>query len=138
MIRKGIEKDIALQRINKVNEAFPEALVRDYEQLMVNLELPDKKDIHVLAAAIKTNASLIITNNHKHFPSHYLDQFGIETKGPDDFFTDLIDLNHNSSLQAFKSLVLQKKNPPYDEFQVLEILRRNGLKGTADYLHSLL
>ena len=45
--------------------------------------------------------------------------------------TDIIDLNH-------EDLVLNKKNPPYDEFQVLDIFRRNGLKETADYLHTLI
>jgi len=49
-----------------------------------------------------------------------------------------IDLNHEISIKAFRDLVLNKKNPPYDEFQVLDIFRKNGLKNTADYLHSLI
>ena len=138
MVRKGIPKDEAFKRTVKVNSAFPDALVENYEPLIDTLKLPDNKDRHVLAAAIKTNASLIVTNNLKDFPKDYLSSFGLSAKRADDFFTDIIDLNHEMSIKAFRNLVLVKKNPPYDEFEVLEIFRNNGLKDTADYLHSLI
>lgn len=138
MIRKGIDKTEALHRAQKVNLAFPDALVQNYEPLIDTLQLPDIDDRHVLAAAIKTNANLIITNNLKDFPEEYLTSFGLKAKGPDDFLTDIIDLDHESSVQAFKKLVLTKKNPPYNEYDVLDIYRNNGLKDTANYLHALI
>lgn len=138
MKRKGITKDEAEKRANKINLAFPDALVINYTSLIKHLDLPDKDDRHVLAAAIKTNANLIITNNLKDFPDKYLASYGLKAKSPDDFLTNIIDLNPNLALKAFKKLVLNKRNPPYDEFEVLGILRNNGLKNTADYLHSLL
>jgi hypothetical protein len=98
--------------------------------------LPDIKDKHVLAAAIKTNASLIVTNNLKDFPKNYLASFGLSAKNADDFLTDIIDLNHDTSVRAFRDLVLNKKNPPLDNFEVLDIFRRNGLKDTAGFLHA--
>ena len=67
----------------------------------------------------------------------YLSSFGLKAKTPDDFFTDVIDLNHELSVQAFKKLVHNKKNSPYDEYDVLDIFRNNGLKDTADFLHAL-
>lgn len=138
MIRKGISRDEATKRTEKVNSAFPDALVKNYEPLIDTLKLPDTKDRHVLAAAIKTNASLIVTNNLKDFPADYLTDFGLSAKSADDFFTDIIDLNHEASLKAFRDLVLAKKKPPYDEFEVLNIFRNNGLQNTADYLHALI
>lgn len=96
------------------------------------------KDRHVLAAAIKTNANLIVTNNLKDFPEDYLTSFGLSVKNADDFFTDIIDLNHDTSVRAFRDLVLMKKNPPYDKYEVLDIFRNNGLSDTADYLHALI
>jgi hypothetical protein len=138
MIRKGISEKKAISRTRKVNEAFPDALVENYEPLIDMLELPDTKDKHVLAAAIKTNANLIVTNNLKDFPKYYLASFGLSAKCADDFFTDIIDLNNRISVKAFRKLVLNKKNPPYDAFEVLDIFRRNGLKNTADYLHALI
>jgi hypothetical protein len=121
-----------------MNSAFPDALVENYEPLIDSLNLPDTDDRHVLAAAIKTNANLIITNNLKDFPEEYLASFGLKAKCADDFFTDIIDINQELSIQAFKRLVLNKKKPPYDEYDVLDIFRNNGLKDTADYLHSLI
>jgi len=138
MIRKGISKEEANKRASVIDAAFPSALVENYESLICVLDLPDEKDKHVLAAAIKTNANQIVTNNLKDFPNDYLSTFGLSAKSPDDFFTDIIDLNHETSLKAFQDLVVNKKNPPYDEFEVLDILRNNGLKNTADYLHSLI
>jgi predicted nucleic acid-binding protein len=138
MIEKGIPEAEATNRAKKVDEAFPDALVKNYEPLIQTLTLPDVKDKHVLAAAIKTNANLIVTNNLKDFPKDYLATFGLSAKCPDDFFTDIIDLNHQTSVKAFTDLVINKKKPPYDQFQVLDILRNNGLKATADFLHSLI
>ncbi len=138
MIRKGVDQNEAYKRADKLNLAFPDALVKNYEPLIDTLKLPDQKDRHVLAAAIKTNANLIITNNLKDFPEEYLASFGLKAKCADDFLTDIIDLNQTLSLKAFKKLVLNKKNPPYNEFEVLDILRNNGLKETANYLHALI
>lgn len=61
MIRKGISEEDRSKRIYVVNEAFPNAMVENYEPLVEMLDLPDEKDKHVLAAAIKTNANLIVT-----------------------------------------------------------------------------
>lgn len=138
MKRKGVDKEEAQKRANVMNEAFPDALVQNYEALIESLNLPDIDDRHVLAAAIKTNANLIITNNLKDFPEEYLASFGLKAKTPDDFFTDIIDLNQELSVLAFQKLVLNKKNPPYDEYEVLDILRKNGLRDTADYIHTLI
>ena len=96
------------------------------------------KDCHVLAAAIKTNAHVIVTNNIKDFPEAVLKDYGIKAKTADDFLTDLIDLNGETAIEAFKEMVLHKRNPAMDEYAVLSLLKRNGLKDTANYLHTLL
>lgn len=138
MIRKGVSQDEALIRTLIANEAFPDALVKNYESLINTLTLPDIKDRHVLAAAIKTNANLIVTNNLKHFPREYLAGFSISVMDADEFFTFIIDMNQKISIKAFRDLVLNKKNPPLDNIQVLDIFRKNGLINTADYIHTLI
>jgi hypothetical protein len=35
-------------------------------------------------------------------------------------------------------MVLNKKNPDMDEYEILDCLRKNGLNETANYLHALL
>lgn len=138
MKRKGVSEEEALKRVEKANLAFPDALVTNYTGLIHNLSLPDAKDCHVLAAAIKTDANVIVTNNTKDFPEDYLASFGLAAKTADDFLTDIIDLNTDQAVKAFKQLVLNRRNPDLNEFEVLDILRKQGLKDTADFLHSQL
>lgn len=138
MMRKGVEKAEANRRIQKANAAFPDAMVKNYSGLINGLELKDPKDCHVLAAAIKTNANVIVTNNIKDFPNDYLSSFGLSAKIADDFLTDIIDLNPKQALNAFRRMVLNRRNPDLDEFEVLDILRKRKLVDTANFLHSQL
>jgi len=138
MKRKGIPDEEIKKRVSKAQHAFPDALVDNYEPLVNSLELPDEKDRHVLAAAIKTNANIIVTNNMKDFPKEYLASFGLTAKTADDFITDTIDLNAHLALEAFRALVLNRTNPNLDEFEILDRLRKNGLNDSANYLHALI
>ncbi|MCC5936229.1 MAG: PIN domain-containing protein [Lunatimonas sp.] len=138
MKRKGISEEEIKKRLDKALRAFPDALVDNYESLVNSLELPDEKDRHVLAAAIKTNANIIVTNNLKDFPPAYLASFGLTAKTADDFITDTIDLNNDLALEAFRALVLNRTNPNLDEFEILDRFRKNGLIDSANYLHALL
>lgn len=138
MARNGVPNEEILKRVEKANMAFPDALVKNYEALIDSLDLPDPKDRHVLAAAIKTNANLIVTNNLEDFPADVLESYGMSAKSADDFLTDIIDLNPEKAIEAYKRLVLDRRNPDLDEYQVLEILRKIGLTETGNYLHALL
>jgi predicted nucleic acid-binding protein len=138
MRRKGVEKKEIEKRIRNVNRAFPDAMTENYEPLIEMLELPDEKDCHVLAAAIKSNANLIVTNNLKDFPDEYLSTFRLSAKSANDFLTDTIDLNPSLAVDAFRMLVSNKRKPPLNEFQVLDRYRVIGLQDAADYLHALI
>jgi hypothetical protein len=69
-------------------EAVPDCLVTGYEPLIDGLDLPDPHDRHVLAAAVRAGAQLIVTSNLKDFPDDALVSYGIEARGPDDFLVD--------------------------------------------------
>lgn len=138
MMRKGVPEEEAVRRVEKAAAAFPDALVQHYEPLIESLELPDEDDRHIMAAAIKVNANVIVTNNLKDFPEEHLQTFGLTAKSTDDFLTDLIDLNNEQAVAAFREMVLNKKNPPLDEYEVLAQLRKIGLTDTANYLHALI
>jgi len=73
-----------------MNAAVADCIVTGYEQLIDGLKLPDPKDRHVLAAAIRAGAQAILTSNMKDFPSSDLAEFNIEAKSPDDFVLDQI------------------------------------------------
>ena len=134
---KGVSPDESEKRTLNLNNAFPDALVTHYETLIDHLELPDEK-IGMYLAQLSKHAHVIVSNNIKDFPEDVLDRYGLKIKTPDDFLTDIIDLNTEIAVEAFKEMVLNKKNPELDEYEVLDCLRKNGLKDTADYLHALL
>src|SRR5260370_26917417 len=53
-----------------------DALVTGYEDLIEALKLPDPDDRHVLAAAIRGRADVIVTANLRHFPANILAPLG--------------------------------------------------------------
>ncbi len=134
MLQKGVEKPQAEKRIAVMTSAFSEASVLNYAHLIPTLELPDPKDRHVLAAAITCNAQYIVTANLKDFPPAYLQTFGLQAISPDEFLSGLIEEDCASALEAFKTMVAQKKNPPVEETGVLAQMRKAGMVVTADRL----
>lgn len=73
-------------------EAVPDCIVTGYEPLIDGLELPDADDRHVLAAAIRCSAQVIVTSNLRDFPSDALEPFNIEAQSPDQFVLDVVNL----------------------------------------------
>jgi predicted nucleic acid-binding protein len=69
-----------------------DALVTGYEDLIEGLHLPDPDDRHVLAAAIRGRADVIVTANVRDFPAVVLTPFEIEAQHPDEFIVHLFDL----------------------------------------------
>lgn len=128
-----------LQRTTAMmNAAFPDAEVTGYEPLIPGLALPDPDDRHVLAAALRGQAQVIVTANLKDFPAPYLATLDIERQHPDDFIAQLIDLNPEQALAAFRLQVSFLKNPPKTPVEVLGSLRKSGLLITAGKLAALL
>lgn len=135
--RPDLTKEQLQKTIDAMNKAFPDANVRNYEAIITSLHLPDRNDCHVLAAALRCQAEVIVTANLKDFPNEYLNQFDIEAQHPDYFIANLIDLNPKKALQAFQQQVSNLKKPPTSEIQVLETLKKVGLKITSTKLNGL-
>jgi predicted nucleic acid-binding protein len=79
------------RRENALRSYFPEAMVDGFDSL-VDLMTNDPGDRHVLAAAVRCNAELIVTFNRRHFRPESLEQWQVEVQGPSTFLRGLYDL----------------------------------------------
>jgi len=119
-----------------MNRAVPDCLVNDEEPLMQGLDLPDEDDRHVLAAAIKCGASVIVTYNLKDFPAEILKRFEIEALHPDVFLSDIWDLDQAAVLEAVQKQRASLKNPRYTSRELLDILLKQRLPEIVKHLSS--
>ena len=142
-IRNLLKKrpDLTLQQLTRtkqlMNSHVRDCLVTNYEYLIPNLELPDLDDRHVLAAAIKGNADVIVTTNLVDFPQSVLEDYEIEAQHPDDFISDLLDLKPSKVVAAAKICQQRLKNPSKSFEEYLEILLKQGLTVSVSMLQEL-
>ncbi len=126
-----------LQRTRELmNRAILDSVVRDYEQLIPGLELPDANDRHVMAAAIKCGASVIVTNNLKDFPLEYVGRFGIEAQHPDDFLACQFDMDVAIACAAIKAVRQRLRTPPKSIEDYIQMMEKLGLSQTVQRLKS--
>lgn len=104
-----------------------DCLVVGYEPIIDVLTLPDSSDRHVLAAAIKARAQLIVTSNLRDFPADVLGQWNVEAKHPDEFILDQIDLNRQVVYGAVQRIADSWREPAGTVEDVLSSLHRCGL-----------
>ncbi len=117
-----------LDRLRQLmNAAVRDCLVSGYEPLVDGVKLPDPGDRHVLAAAIKAGAQVIVTSNLKHFPPADLQQWDIEAKTPDDFMLDQIGIDGRTVAACIQQIADSRTRPPQDVEDVLSQLERDGL-----------
>lgn len=114
--------------------AVRDCLVVGYEPLIDALVLPDPDDRHVLAAAIKVRAQIVVTSNLKDFPEDALSPWNIEAKSPDDFVLDQFHLDGPAVHGAVQRVADGWSNPPGSVNDVLDRLERDGLVEAAALL----
>jgi hypothetical protein len=110
-----------------MNAAVRDCLVLGYEPLIEALDLPDPDDRHVLAAAIKVNAQLIVTSDRKGFPQGKLARWGVRAKTPDDFVRDTLGIDSQAVWACVQQIVDSRTRPPVTVEDVLGELERDGL-----------
>jgi hypothetical protein len=115
-----------------------EALVEGYEQRIETLALPDPDDRHVLAAAIESKASLIVTWNLRDFPDDTLKPFGVVAITPDDFVLDQIDLSAEPVIRAVRRHKESLKNPAHTWDEYFQTLENQGLTRSVQRLKEII
>lgn len=133
--------DLTQEQLNKVralmDKHVPGCLVEGYENLIPAIELPDPDDRHVVAAAVQTRAEAIVTFNPKDFPDDALAQYNLKAIHPDDFISDLLELNIGAAIDAVRKHRAGLKNPPFTADEYLDLLLKQRLPETVSKLRPL-
>lgn len=88
-----------------MTQAFPEAMVDGFEELIPAMK-NQEKDRHVLAAAIKCGAQMILTDNQRDFPCEALQPYGIECKTAEAFLIDQYHLDEDTFIAVLRQQAL--------------------------------
>jgi hypothetical protein len=117
-----------------MNRNADRSVVTGFEHWIPRISLPDPDDRHVLAAAIESESSYIVTFNLRHFPASALSAHGVEAIHPDSFLCKLFEDNPNGFLRAVEALRNSLKNPPLSGQQLLKNWRKAGLPRLVEQL----
>jgi predicted nucleic acid-binding protein len=107
------------------------AKVTGYEALVPSILLLDKKDRHVVAAAIRARADAIITFNLKDFPPTALGAYDIEVQHPDEFLLHQLGLDEPTVVVAAQACRARLSRPPMSADEYLDTLERQSLPRTV-------
>src|SRR5699024_10805045 len=121
-----------------MSRAFDDALVTGWEPLEGSYELPDPDDEHVVAAAAKGGAEVIVTSNLKDFPDTKLPE-PIRVLSPQQFAYDTVRQHVTPACRAVISICRRsgRKGPELTADDVLGVLRnRYGMVDAVEVLSS--
>ncbi len=134
--------DLLPNRLERTRElmrrALPDCMVKGFEPLIEDLTLPDVDDRHVLAAAVHSGATSIVTSNLRDFPDEAMEPFGILAVHPDDFVLDLIDESPGVVHRVLGEQIAALRNPPVALAELLGALERSGLPRSVAKISSQL
>ncbi|MEU5690710.1 PIN domain-containing protein [Actinosynnema sp. NPDC020468] len=119
--RRGVAEHQVRHLREQLGSVFPEAEVTRYADL-VDAMTNDPKDRHVLAAAIRGGAEVLVTDNLRDFPASSFESYDIEVVHQDDFLLDQLDLAPRAVHRALRTQVSRYRHSPRSVAELLDIL----------------
>lgn len=117
--------------------ALPAAMIIGYEDSVDDYDLPDPNDRHVLAAAVATKATVLVTNNLDDFPAAKIPK-RLKVVSPDKFVLALATNDLDVVAEVVELQAAELTNPPMTTSQVLDGLDEIGLTASVTLLRSAL
>lgn len=133
----GVSDRAIAHRFDQMKVHFPDSTVENFEQLMLAMT-NDSKDRHVLAAAVRGGADLLVTENLADFPAAATKPYDIEVVSQDCFLLDQLDLAPQQVRRALQRQVSRYKRSPRTVEDLLITLGKpgNGCPEFARQCHS--
>jgi len=97
----GITAHQASRRLGHMRSAFPNATIKDFDNLVDGMTT-HPKDRHVAAAAVRGGAALVVTANLKDFPAESLAPYDLVAVHPDEFLQDQLDLDRATTVRCLR------------------------------------
>lgn len=120
-----------------MERAFEDAMVDDFASFLCACQsLLDPNDAHVAAAALKTQAAVIVTDNLRDFPASVLDPLNLDVRSADDFIVDTIALDEGKAVTAIRRMRERFARPEKNAGQLLLDMEAVGLTSAVDVLRS--
>lgn len=119
--RMSLESSKRLE--TRIKTAFPDAIMSvpdELTQVMTN----HPGDRHVLATAVIAKTDVIVTSNLKHFRSQDLTAWNIQAQSPDEFLTNLYNLDSDKMVKVVQRQSQSLKKPPMNLNELLDLLNR--------------
>lgn len=104
-----------------------DCIVGGYESLELAIRLPDPDDRHVVAAAMKAGAGIIVTFNLRDFPPDELARHALSAIHPDDFALELLERNPATVVEILANQAGDLKHPTQTTREVVTALAACGL-----------
>lgn len=121
-----------LERTRRLmNDSVRDCLIRGFEELIEEIQLPDPSDRHVVAAAVHGGVNVIVTYNIKDFPRSVLRAFGLEAVTPDLFVSGLMDLDQEAIVESIRIQRTRLHKPPMTAVELLTRLEGQRLVETV-------
>ena len=107
----GLEEQRAARRLDAMQHAFPEAEVVGFDAHLEGLQC-HPKDRHVLAAAIASDADVIVTFNLDDFPDAACEPHGVLAIHPEHYLLELLATDPEATLAAVVADAARRTSPP--------------------------
>ena len=125
MIRRGLKDTQVDHRLGQMTVHFPDAEVVGYQDLIPAMT-NHPKDRHVLAAAIRGGADVLVTENLRDFPDDAVAPYDLRAVHQEEFLLDLLDLWPAMVLDALRRQTSRYRRTPRTPRDLLETLGAQG------------
>ena len=125
--RPGLDPQRLLRTRQRMCAAVLDCLVSGFDELEPAITLPDPDDRHVVAAAIRAGAGIIVTFNLRDFPEPEMASHGLVAMHPDLLALELLARAPTAVLDVLASQAGDLKHPRHTALDVVGALERCGL-----------